>query len=556
MLAIMQTIEGGDIRLFTSKDGRYPSSPTYVIPNNRAVESLSFGPDGSLAVGTDAAVSVYSAADGYSLPPVRAGPANAAALSNAQFGADGLLTITDSTATLVDRYSAGALTSVPMYPKVAASVAALSVRNVLAVAETDGLHLYVAGQGASRAFIDILTVPYPGRQAPDDVGFSPAGRELIENIGGEVYIYDTRLLVGTLQTLAPDGEGTQGPDMEFDPADTAILAAVAPGGIDLINVTNGKASVLPGTAGATWVSFSPAGALAIADGDGVRLFPDPLTERKRSRLIVGASAASRVAFSPAGALAVVWSGQPLLTVYPPGHLSSGIVVTLRVPGVSGAKLSVENAVFGPRGQLAAVLGTGVDQRPAVIAVFAAGTYAEQGFIADVSLNLAHDDRLIAFAPDGTLAVGTAGGIELYGPGAFHGPRLIAGVLSPDDSGYSWLMFSRGGILLSADSSTGVSLWDYVTGQNLATFSVGVAEPKFGMQLAISPDGKDVAYANATDSGGPDDTNEVTLVWSAPYLDGDVADGVRSLCDELGAAPGPSQWRQYFTSGLPYPGICG
>ena len=582
MLAAGSTAYGGDIRLFADVNGRYSSSPRYVVRNTQNLESLSFGPGGSLAVGTESngrtagRVSVYAAADGYSSAPVTTTNGRDNGQSVATFNAAGLLAVDYSAATVVDRYSGDALSSVALSPSVPSSgpdaampPAAISNRNLLAVAEGDGLHVYVAGQPpAADGFIEIRVLPNPAKQPAEELGFTPDGNALIENIGGEVYIYDTRVLAGTLHSITPAVNGPGVQVMAFDPADTAILAVATPSAVDLIDVRDGgdgSVRVLPGTVGATWAAFAPSGKLAVVVDGTVRIFPDPLTAPRRSSLARGPADASRVTFSPDGAMAVIGDLQPTLTVYPPGSTSAGTVVPLAASGVSSADLSVENAVFGPGGQLAAILITGPTQSPVGVEVFAPGTYAEEGFIADTSIAQQLDDAAIAFAPDGTLAIGDTAGIELYAAGSYRKPRIIAGVLPGDDSGYGWVAFSRGGILLSENSLTGLSLWDYKTGQNLATFNVAAADSfgessdessSIGQQLAISPDGRyfasesDIGYS-ALGSGEA----EVTIIWSAPYLDGDVADGVRSLCGELGGAPDPSQWRQYFLSGLAYPGVC-
>jgi WD40 repeat protein len=553
MLASEATANG-DTWLFADIKGRYPASPTDVIPNTRDVDSLSFGPDGSLAVGTSGGVSVYSPANGYSSPPITTGQETAAG-SNAQFNASGFLAISNSTGTAAARYANGALTSVLLSPRTQGTVAALSDRNVLAAAEADGLHLYVASKEATAGFIDMVTVPYPGRQAPADVEFSPDGSALVENIDGEVYVYDTSALIGTLHAIGSAAASEQSNMvMGFDPADTAVLATTTPGAVDLIDVSDSKVSVIPGTAGAAWASFAPSGALAVVTSAGVLLFPRPLTAPGYSR-IPGTAGAVRVTFSPVGAMAVVGVGPSGLTVYPPGNFSSAAAVTPRVTGAAAdGNPGLESVAFGPSGQLAAVVSTS-GQQNAGVAVFAPGTYTEQGFIPDSLLASVNDGELIAFAPDGTLAIGNAADIALYAPGTYEKPRIIAGVKSTDDSGYGWVAFSRGGILLSGDSSVGVSLWDDVTGQDLATVSVSTNQDPFGEQLAVSPDGKYFAYESAIGDSDYSDS-VVTLIWSAPYLDGDVTDGVHFLCDQLGDAPGPSQWSQYFTSGLTYPGICG
>jgi len=554
MLAVGATAQADDVWLYADAGGHYPARPMYVIANEQSIESLSFGPDGSLAVGTENGVSVYPAAGGYSSPPVTMNLGSGNVLTAAQFNAAGLLVITDSARTVVDRYSSGTLTSVALDPSAQNSgtqVAALSDQNVLAVAESDGLHLYVAGKRTAVGFIEVLTIPYPGQQGPGDLEFTPDGNALAENIGGKVYVYDTRALVGMQDDIAPDGEG--GPQvLGFDPVDTAILAAAIPSAVDLINVIDGKVAALPDTANSAWAAFAPSGALAVVTGGTVRIFPDPLTAPDRSSVMSGITDAFNVTFSSAGVMAVLRDGQPALTIYPPGNFSAGTVVQLSVPGTPRARIGADNAVFGPDGQLAAVVGTG--KSLAGIEVLTPVTYADEGFIADTSLALAADDELIAFAPDGTLAVGNAADIELYAAGIYRNPQIIAGVHSVDDSGYSWLTFSRGGILLSADSSVGVSLWDG-SGQNLATFSVGVDQYAFGGQLAVSPDGRYFAFEDAVDYGlGASDNADVIMIWPAPYLDGDVADGVRSLCDGLDGAPDQSQWHQ-DSLGLPYPGIC-
>jgi WD40 repeat protein len=564
MLAVKAAEFGGDILLFPDANGRYPSRPAYALRNTQDVQSLSFGPDGSLAAGTSDGVRVYSADNGYSSQPVTIGRGTEAAQQlgeawgTAQFGAAGLLMVNDSSGTYVERSSGRALANVPLRPGAPSTDAALSDRNVLAVAETDGLHLYVAGQSAADGFFDMLTVPYPGRQKPEDVAFTPDGNALIENIGGTVYVYDTRVLIGTLNAVSPTPDVQQGQVMDFDPADSANLATVTPAGVDFLNVSDGQVTLLPGTAGVTWATFAPDGELAIVIGGRVRLFPAPLTEPGRSILVPGIERIDRVIFSSTGAMAVSRSSAPFVLVYPPGNYSASAmtVVSVQAPGVSQTDLGVEDAAFGPGGQLAVVLTSYAVPGVGGVAVLAPGSYAEQGFIADSALAQNSDDGLIAFAPDGTLAIGNEADIQLYAPGRFDDPKVIVGVHSGYDSGYGWLAFGRGGILLSADSLSGASLWDYKSGQNLGTFSLA-PEERFGKQLAVSPDGKYFAYENGI---GYDSNNahnaDVVTVWLASDLDGDVTDSIRDLCGQLGGAPDSSQWRQYFVSGLPYPRICG
>jgi hypothetical protein len=310
-----------------------------------------------------------------------------------------------------------------------------------------------------------------------------------------------RALLGMRDEIAPDGVG--GPQvMGFDPVDTTILAAVMPTAVDLINVTDGKTAALPDTADSTWVAFAPSGALAVVIGVAVRVFPDPLNTPDRSSPVSGIGHVFSVTFSPAGAMAVLRNVQPALTIDPPGKFSAGTVVPLSVPGSPGARVGADNVVFGPRGQLAAVVGTG--NSPAGIEIFSPGTYADPGFIPDTTLALATDDELVAFAPDGTLAVGNSADIELYGPGTYQNPRIIAGVHSQDDSGYSW---------------------------------VGGSQYAFAAQLTISPDGRYFAYANAIDYGlGISDNANVVMIWSAPYLDGDVTDACNPYAMDSTARP--------------------
>lgn len=556
MLAVAVTAAGGDIELFAGVKGRYASTPTDVIPNTQDVTSLSFGPDGSLAVGTPSGVAVYPAANGYSSPPVTTGE-QAVNGSDAQFNGAGLLAVSSSTGTTVDSYTAGALTSVPLAAN-QGTVAALSDDNVLAVAETGELHLYLADDLATAGFIDTVTVPYPGLQAPADIAFSPNGAVLVENIDGEVYVYDTRALTGTLRTIVPAPRQQAVMVLGFDPSDTAILAMGTQGAIELVNVSDGKVIAVPGTANASSASFTPSGALAVVTSGGVLLFPDPLTSADHSQ-VPGTAGAAQVAFSQAGDMAVVGVGPSGLTVYPPGNFSPAAAMTPRVTSGAGTGArAFEDAVFGPGGQLAVVVATGASQAPNGVAVFAPGTYAEQGYIPDSSLAFAVCNELLAFAPDGTLAIGDTAGIGLYAPGTFQDPKIIAGVKSIDDSGYGWLAFSRDGILLSEDSSAGVSLWDGATGRNLATINASADGAAYGEQLAVSPDGRYLAYESAVNQ---DTVNQgasydyVTLIWSTPYLDGNAADGVRFLCDEHGGASGVAQWSRYFTSGLASPGTC-
>jgi WD40 repeat protein len=586
-LAVSATADGGDIWLFAGGGGRYPSRPTDVIRNSGAVDSLSFASDGSLAVGTSSGVSVYRPAGGYTGRPAHLREKAGNPATCARFGTGGFLTVTSGSGTAVDRYSAGTLTGVPLWSQtgqdsgaevedgaevasgtegVALEGAALSPRGVLAVAEDDGLHLYVAGHAAA-GFIDVATLPYPGQQKPDevDVAFTPDGNSLVENVAGQVRVYDTRLLTGTshmitsAQVIPIAGVGQADSGLDVDPADTAMVAIARPAAVQLVNVTNGRAAALPGTAGAIWVSFAPDGALAVVTSDyHVRLFPDPRTAPARSRLVVRTGAVTRVAFSPAGAMAVTEADGPGLTVYPPGNFSAGTVLTPRTPGASAA--GAEDPVFGPDGKLAVVAGVNPPSGVAVFSPGKSGKYSQQAYIPDGTIGLALTERVIAFAPDGTLAIGTRTGIQVYRPDSYRNPKIITGTGNPGETGYEWLAFTRGGILVSASKSTAVSLWDPATGLNLATFDVAMHEGLFGTLLAVSPDGKYLvlqAGIAARSASGQVSGAEVTTIWSAPYLDGDAADGVRALCGQLAGAPDPREWQQQsLTSGLPYPRVCG
>jgi hypothetical protein len=118
-------------------------------------------------------------------------------------------------------------------------------------------------------------------------------------------------MITSAQVIPEAGVGQADSGLEVDPADTAIVAIAKPEAVQLVNVTNGWATTLAGTAGATWVSFAPDGALAIVtSGYHVRLFPDPRTDPARSRLVVRTGTVTRVAFSPAGAMAVTEADVP------------------------------------------------------------------------------------------------------------------------------------------------------------------------------------------------------------------------------------------------------
>jgi WD40 repeat protein len=589
MLAVSSTVGGSDVWLFAAADGHYPRSPTYIIHGKAAVDSLSFAPDGSLAVGTSSGVSVYPPAGGYTtLRASLSEPADNPATC-AQFSSGGLLTVTNGTETGVDRYSRGALSSVPLLANsgpdsstkmqncaagagndsattqgevegVAVESAALSSQGVLAVTEGDGLHLYVGN--AADGFTDLETLPYPGGQQPFevDVAFSPDGDALIENIDDQVYLYDTALLIGTWHLTAPitsgqimadNGLGLFPSGMAFDPADTAFLAIARASAVSLVNVTDGKAIALGDTAGASWVSFAPSGALAVVVSGDLRLFPAPRTDPDVSSVL--RAGVSRVVFSPAGAMAVTGPGKDRLTVYPPGKFSAAKGIAPRLPGVAVYDFGLAvDLTFGPSGQLAVATSNG--ETSTGVAVLAPGTYALQGYIKVPALPAGSTQQAIAFAPDGALAIGTLTDIQVYAPDSYANPKIITGAYNPNLGSYSLLAFTGSGLLVSADQSTGVSLWDYQTGQNLATFALVTDQnDSLGAQLALSPDGKSLAFDSAIDNGA--DGTEVTTIWSAPYLDGHVADGVRALCDQLGGAPDPDQWQEYFTSALPYPQTC-
>jgi WD40 repeat protein len=576
----------GDVRLYTPADGRYPARPTYVIPNTLPVDSLSFAPDGSLAVGASSGVTVYQRANGYSRSSASVGEKAGNAVTCAQFGAGELLTVTNQAGTVVDRYSGGVLTRVPLLSAttgpvssaaaeagaetesgvegVAAQSTALSGKGVLAVAEGDGLHLFVAAS-ADASFTDVAAFPYPGQQEPAevDVEFTPDGNTLVANVGGQVYAYDTRAILGTSRTVTPAGDpGTSATQVHsglaFDPADTAILAVAKPDAVNLVNVTNGRVVALAGTADATGVAFAPDGTLAVAVAGDVRLWPAPLTDPAGSRLAARTGRAISVAFSPAGAMAVTQSARPALIVYPPGNFTASTPVTLRVPGAAAADVAAWDPAFGPGGQLAVAVSTG--SGPYHVVVFAAASYAEQADISAGTLTPGLTGQVIAFAPDGTLALGTSVGIQLYPPGQYEERHVIAVVNSPAaTNGYSWLTFTRNGILVSAGPSAGLSVWDYKTGQDLATLAVTAHESVSGQQIAVSPDGRYLAYDSgiaASASRGAQSGTRVTTVWSAPYLGSNVADGVQSLCRQLGGAPAKAQWDDSFASSLPYPQVCG
>lgn len=599
MLAISPLAPGaGGIWLFADTAGRYPRQPAHVIPlSDFSVDSLSFAPDDSLAVGDDTGAMVYSPKDEYGTPPVAIsvkavpGPegleADPSAL--AQFNSAGLLAVMGADQTAIYRYSDGRLTRVPLLGEAgdatplagtspATGSGALSNRGVLAVPQADGVHLYAADSTAT-GFTYMATLPYssvpndPYSSVPDDVhvGFTPDGNSLIENLNGQVNIYDTQLLIGTSHMAFLNRDGTL---MAFDPADTAILAIfISEGigtsdGIGLINVTDGRVTVLPGTAGASAFSFAPDGALAIVDANlDLKLLPHPLTDPARSRLVVHGTVLG-VAFSPAGTMAVVTSpGGPVreggggpwggggsifqagrVTVYPPGNFSAGTVIAPRLPGTHFG-----DPVFSPEGQLA-VVAYAQNRMPADVAVFAPGTYVRQGEISLSSLG----DRtpVIAYAPDGALAIGVDGVILIYARGSYASPMITAGTngnTAPESS--DWLAFSRGDILMSASRLSGVTFSDYESGQSLATLAPGMPVD----QIAVSPDGEYIALDSWSEDLGEINnikSAEAIIVLSAPYLDGSASDGVRALCGQLDGVPGPDRWRQYFTSSLPYPQTCG
>ncbi len=588
MLAISPPMEtGGSVWLFADTGGRYPSHPTRVLPQAGIVDSLSFGPDGSLAVGGDTGASVYPPGDDYATPPVAVAEKAVTGLGTdpsvlAQFNSAGLLAVMNARQTAIYRYSGGRLTGVPLLSQAGQATswegttvpglqpAALSSRDVLAVPQADGVHLYAADSMAA-GFTDMATLPYPSQPEEVDVGFTPDGNSLIENLDGQVNIYDMQLLIGN--TIVD--EGGPGTLMAFDPAETAILAIFGfDGNIDLINVTDGRVTVLPGTAGASEFSFAPDGALAIVDTHfDLRLLPHPLTDPTRYRLVVRNGTALDVAFSPAGAMAVVTSlGMPTavrtgplggtgisrtgrVTIYPPGNFSAGAVIAPRIPGADSGD-PVGNPVFGPQGQLA-VTAYRDGMVAAGVAVFAPGTYAQQG-----EIPVSEDKNpAIAFAPDGALAMGGYGEIQIYAHGDYANATLFGGTTSQESSITSQdtgegLAFSRGGILISASQPTGVTFSDYQSSQTLATFTPGMPVG----QIAVSPDGKYLAIDTSSDSltegNDPVPLWGATIVLSAPYLDGSASDGVRALCGQLGGPPGPDQWQQYFTSSLPYPQTCG
>ncbi|HUN36768.1 MAG TPA: AAA family ATPase [Trebonia sp.] len=554
--------ENSNILLFDDMGGKYSETPSHVLPNSLPLNSLSFAPDGSLAVGTDSGLRVYPPADGYASPAIVPPGAASHSPASGQFNSAGLLVIATSRQVTVDSYAHGSLAGVPLSASTQVSGnpaplelerAVLSNQGVLAVEESNGLHLYDDSHLAAAGLIDAATLPYPGQQEPGDVEFSSDGNELIENFLGQIYVYSVPALIGSVhETSAGNPDGQEPPVMDFDPASPNILAAAAPSAVDLINVADNKlAGVLPGTGNASWVAFAPDGALAVITTSGLQLRPDPLGQPSRSEAVAGTGNATSVAFSPAGAMAVVSASKPELTVYPPGNYVSGAAITPRLPGEPGVDLGVDNVVFGPEGQLAAAVSRG--DSPSGVAVFAPGSYSQQGYIADNAVGFAVASRPLAFGPDGSLAIASSADIQVYAPGHYASPVTINGAGGPDQSGYAWVAFSPGGILVSGDSSSGVNLWDPQTGQNLANFNPGANQQASGVQLVLSPDGRHLAYELSIE--GSNTPVEAITIWSTPYLDGSLGDGVRSLCAQLAGTPEPGQWDQYFTSGLDYPRIC-
>lgn len=111
--------------------------------------------------------------------------------------------------------------------------------------------------------------------------------------------------------------------------------------------------------------------------------------------------------------------------------------------------------------------------------------------------------------------------------------LVNGQTLDAADGNRRLAFTRDGILVAASPAAGPSLWDYKSEQKLATFAVAQHDDLSGLQLALSPDGKYLAYDTgivAGTSSGKESASEVATVWSAPYLDGKVADGVQACAN--------------------------
>lgn len=555
-LATSQDSGTDNILLFREKSGTYQRAPFRVIKNAGPVASMSFGPDGGLAVGTtDNKAYLYTSSNGYSISEIttagRPGPAPSGPpkLCVVNLGPDNVISVTSNSGTLTFRRSGKSPTQTQAIDAASGLSDAAYGQGVLATADSASVTIYAINRSVDR-YEAVAAIP--GGTNIASMAFSPDGSLLAVDEAGTIGVYNTRLLSGDLHHASRYNNAR----LEFDPVNPAVLAVSDPKGLALLNVTTNSLKPIPGAANAIPLAFGPDGTLAALDKQ-VILFPDPVHDPARKEVVPGTARTQQVVFGSDGTMAVICcdpSSSENLRIYPPHNVSKAISIPLDVRD-EASHPDIDGIAFGPAGQLAVALN--YEDGHSGVAVLLPPSYRESRFIHDPDLTAANLSQDIAFAPDGTLAIGGNDRIRIYPRSPYVQFREIVGPTLLEGSGYAWLAFSPNGILISLNSAVGVELWDYVTGQNIATF--GGPMNQIGGEFALSTGGRFLGYetfdqviAPNGDGGGIFGT--ITL-WRTPYLDRDGSDGVNYLCSQLESAPTIAHWQQYFPSDIPYPRTC-
>jgi WD40 repeat protein len=361
------------------------------------------------------------------------------------------------------------------------------------------------------------------------MAFSPDGRHLA-----------TSSLDGTLRVWsATIGQPMRGPDpfltqTAFSP-DGQRVAAAGDTAIQQWDVRTGFAlpPQLPGGVGTKWFSYVANNRMVTAAQDGTTQMFDDATGRPIAPPVRLSLADGYNNFAASGDGRIIAAGQRSSGTVQLWEVATGKAVrqpitidTRNDPVKQEALLAL---TFSPDGHR---LGGAYKGGPRLWNIDSA--HAEDALMVDPA-NRVNPIMSVAFSGDGdTLVAGSFESVELWD--SANRKQLPRSPLRGHDGLVASVAFGVGHQLASGGVDATLRLWDTATGKPTAS---PVVEPDSVVSVAISPDGRLVASANADGS----------LLLSPAIAD------TAQLCDKLGSNMSHKQWRDWVSPGVDYVELC-
>ena len=359
--------------------------------------------------------------------------------------------------------------------------------------------------------------------------FSPDGRHLA-----------TSSLDGTLRLWsATIGQPMRGPDpfltqTAFSP-DGQRVAAAGDTAIQQWDLTTGIAlpPQLPGGEGTKWFSYVAANRMVTAAQDGTTQVVDDRTGRPIAPPVSLSIADGYNNFAASGDGRVIAAGQRSSGTVQLWDVATGKAVrqpitidTRNDPVKQDALLALTLSPDGHR------LGGAYKGGPRLWNLDA--SQAGDALMVDPA-NPVNPIMSVAFSRDGdTLVAGSFESVELWD--SANRRQFPGSPLRGHDGLVASVAFGVGHQLASGGVDATLRLWDTATGKPTAA---PVVEPDSVVSVALSPDGRLAASANADGS----------LLLSPALVD------TAQLCDKLSSNMSHKQWREWVSPGIDYIALC-